>query len=150
MGKCVVILHFFMYSLFVLLALNCACLGALQYWLGYVCKCEASVHKSMCNCFFTRMKQPRTFPTICCNSCTIAMFKAGSQQLLAVQIANTGNSTVDGDMEQLFRASRPRTMHCMCSYTCTKGFQLWTLTFQTCKGIGRIVFHVENTRWEIR
>ena len=33
---------------FVLLALNCARLGALQYWLGYICKCEASVHKSTC------------------------------------------------------------------------------------------------------
>ena len=102
MRKCVVILHFFMYSLFVLLALNCACLGTLQYWLGYVCKCEASVHKSTCYCFFTRMKQPCTFPTIFGNPCTTAMFKAGSQQLLAVQIANTGTSTVDGDMEQLF------------------------------------------------
>ena len=27
---------------FVLLALKCAHLDALQYWLGYVCKCEAS------------------------------------------------------------------------------------------------------------
>ena len=40
---------------FVLLALNCARLGALKNWLGYVCKCEPSTHRS-------RMKQPRTFP----------------------------------------------------------------------------------------
>ena len=36
---------------FVLLAWNCACLSALQYWLGYVCKCKASAYKSMCYCF---------------------------------------------------------------------------------------------------
>ena len=39
----VVILHFFVYVhavylSFVLLALNCACLSALQYYLGYACK----------------------------------------------------------------------------------------------------------------
>ena len=31
------------------------------YWLGYVCKCEASKHKSMCYCFFTRTKRRHTF-----------------------------------------------------------------------------------------
>ena len=36
--------------------------------------------------------------------------KPRSQQLLAVQTANTGSSTVDGDTEQLFQASRPCTM----------------------------------------
>ena len=36
---------------FVLLAWNCACLSALQYWLGYVCKCKASAYKSTCYCF---------------------------------------------------------------------------------------------------
>ena len=55
--------------------------------------------------------------------CTTAMFKARSQQLLAVRMANTGTSTVDGDTEQLFRASEPGTMHCVCSYACAKGFQ---------------------------
>ena len=54
------------------------------------------------------------------------------KQLLAVWMANTRTSTVDGDMEQHFRASGPRTMHHMCSYACAKGFQLWTLTFQKC------------------
>ena len=107
---------------FVLLALNCACLGALQYWLGYVCKCETSARRSTCY-------KDETI-TICSNPCTTAMFKVGSQQLLAIRRANTGTSTVDGDTEQHFRAREPCTMHCMCSYTCTKGFQLWTLTFQ--------------------
>ena len=37
------------------------------------------VHKSMCNCFFTGMKQPRTFPTIFGNPCAITTFKAKSQ-----------------------------------------------------------------------
>ena len=58
---------------------------------------------------FTRMKQPYTFPTICRNPCTTATFKAGSQQLLVVQMANTRTSTVDGDTKQLFRASGPHT-----------------------------------------
>ena len=144
-----VILHFFMYSLFVLLALNCACLGALQYWLGYVCKCEASVHKSTCYCFFTRMKQPRTFPTICSNPCTTAMFKAGSQQLLAVRIANTRTSTVDGDIWNNFFRPADLVPCIACAPThVQKGFN-FELTFQTCKGIRKIIFHVENTRWGI-
>ena len=36
---------------FVVLAWNCARLSALQHWLGYVCKCKASMWKSMCYCF---------------------------------------------------------------------------------------------------
>ena len=64
------------------------------------------------------------------NPCTSAALKARSQQLLAVQMANTGASTVDGDTEQLFQASGPRTMHSMCSCACTKGFQLSTCTSQ--------------------
>ena len=69
-----------------------------------------SVRKSTCYCFFTRVKQLCTFPTIFGNP----------------SMANTGNSTVDGDMEQLFSASGPLSMHHMCSYACAKGFQLWT------------------------
>ena len=56
----------------------------------------------MCYCFFTRMKQPHTLPTICNNPCTRTTFKAGSQQLLATQMANTLTNTVDRDTEQLF------------------------------------------------
>ena len=106
-----VILHFCVQFIFhfVLLALNCLCLGALQYWLGYVCKCEASTCKSMCYCFFTRMKQPCTFPMICRNPCATATFKSGNQQLLAVRMANKGTSTLDGDTEQLFGASGPHS-----------------------------------------
>ena len=98
-------------------ALNCACLGALQYWLGYVCNCEASMRKSMCYCFFTRTKQPHTFHTICSNPCATATFKAGSQQLLAIRMANTGTSTVDGDTKQPLG---PVDLHCVCSYTCAR------------------------------
>ena len=36
--------------------------------------------------------KPLTFPTICSNPCAAAMFKTGSQQLLAIQMANTGTS----------------------------------------------------------
>ena len=80
--------------------------------------------------FFTSTKQRCTFPKICSNPCPTATFKTGSQQLLGVRMANTGTSTVDGDMEQLFWASRPLTMHCMCSYACAKDFQLETkITF---------------------
>ena len=43
-----------------------------------------------------------------------------SQQLLAIQMANTGTSTVDGDTKQLFWASRPCIMHCICSNTRAK------------------------------
>ena len=68
--------------------------------------------------FFTRRKQPCTFLTIHSNPCANAMFKAGSQQLLDVQIANTGISTVDGDTKQLFWASGPPTMQYMCCYAC--------------------------------
>ena len=39
---------------FVLLALNCTGLGALQYWLSYVSKCEARAHKSMCYRLFSQ------------------------------------------------------------------------------------------------
>ena len=42
------------YLPFVLLALNCTGLGALQYWLSYVSKCKASAHKSMCYRLFSQ------------------------------------------------------------------------------------------------
>ena len=64
--------------------------------------------------------------------CATATFKVGSQQLLAIQMANNGASTLDKDMEQLFQASEPHTMPCTCSYTCARkafSFELWL-----CKG----------------
>ena len=97
------------------------CLGALQYWLNYTCKCKASAHRSTCCCFFfTRVKQLRTFPTICSNSSTIATFKVRSQQLLVVQMANTRTS---GDTEQLFQANGPCFMHRMFPTHAQKAFQ---------------------------
>ena len=46
---CLCVVQFIFY--FVVLAWNCARLGALQYWLGYICKCKASAYKSTCYCF---------------------------------------------------------------------------------------------------
>ena len=76
--------------------------------------------------FFTRVKQPRTFPTICSNLCATATFKAGCQQLPAVWRANTWTSRVDGDTEQLFGPAD--LVSCItCVLHMHKGFQLWTL-----------------------
>ena len=41
----------------------------------------------------------------------------------------TETSTVDGDVEQLFRVSRPCTMCFMCSYACAKGFHFLSFDF---------------------
>ena len=119
-GKVCDCFAFFVYMFifpFVLLALYCACLGALQYRLDYIYKCEASTHKSTCYWFFARTKQPHTFPMICSNPCATAMFKASSQQLQAIRMANTGTSTVDMRPGTTFLDHRPHTMHQMCSYT---------------------------------
>ena len=76
--------------------------------------------------FFTRMKQPRTFPP------QLAAIHVQSQQLLGIPMANTETSSVDGDTKQLFGATGPRNRHWMCSYTCVKAFKL--LAFKECKG----------------
>ena len=49
--------------------------------------------------------------------------QAGSQQLLAIQMVNTGVSTVDGDMGTTFPGQADFVL-CMCFNTCAKGFQL--------------------------
>ena len=81
--------------IFVLMAINFACLGALQYWLSYICKCKASVRKFRCHFFHKATHLPH-------NIHGASTFKTGNQQLLAVWMANAGISTVDGDMEQFF------------------------------------------------
>ena len=72
--------------------------------------------------FFTRTKQPRTFPTICSNLCATGTFKAGCQQLPAVPRANTRTSRVDGDTEQIFRTADLVLYALHVFYTCTKAF----------------------------
>ena len=145
MGKVCVILCFFVYKLCMP---GFPAVLAWLHWQGQN-KC---VHKSTCYCFFTKTKQSlhATFPMICHNPWATTMFKPRSHQLLPVWMANTGTSPVDGDTEQLFWASGPRTVHRMCSYACAKGFQLWTLTFKKCKG-GietkiKFICHVEKTK----
>lgn len=54
------------------------------------CKCKASMCKSTCFCFFTRTKQPHTSQqSAATGPCATATFKAESQHLLAIQMANT-------------------------------------------------------------
>ena len=127
----VVIFHF------VLLALNCARQGSLECWLGYICKCEASGHKSTCYCFFfTRTKQPRTFPTICSNPCTTAVFKARSQQL-ATDRSNGQHwdqySSQDGDMKQLLWDSGPVPCIASVSTHAQNAFNFKLGLFKKCK-----------------
>ena len=49
--------------------------------------------------------------------------QAGSQQLLAIQMVNTGASTVDGDIGTTFLGQADPVL-CMCFNPCAKGFQL--------------------------
>ena len=84
----VVILYFFVCVQFifhfVLLALNFARLGALQYLLGYASTCKVCVCKSTCYYFFHKDKTTAHLPMICSNPWATAKFKAESQQSLAV------------------------------------------------------------------
>ena len=93
-------------------------------------------------CFFLflffsqgQKKQTHIFPTICSNPWATPTFKAQKPAvILAVQTANTGSTTVDGDTEHLFHASRPCTMDRMAF-----NFGLWL--FKRCKGrIGMKLF----------
>ena len=96
---------------YVLLALNCTYLGALQYLLGYV----------------SSAKQVRTDPRATNHDMQQSIHYSYIQSRKpAVTGCSSGASPVDGDgdTDQLFGASRPRTMHYMCSYTCTEGFEL--------------------------
>ena len=115
-------------------------------WLRF--KYATNAHRSTSHHFFTRKKQPCTFPVICSDPCTTATSKARNQQLLAI----TGTSTVDGDMKQLFWASRSCIMHYMCSHTCAnwKAFNLELWLFKRCQG-GietkiKFIFHVEKEK----
>ena len=90
----------------------------------------------------------RTFPRYATiHGLYIATFKTESQQLLAVLMANTGTSTVDGDTEQLFRGQR--TLYCAsCVPTQAEkafNFEIWFFE----KSIGDIetkIYHVEKTK----
>ena len=85
----VVILYFFVCVQFifhfVLLALNFARLGVLQYLLGYASTCKVCVcanpHATI---FFHKDKTTAHLPMICSNPWATAKFKAESQQSLAV------------------------------------------------------------------
>ena len=62
---------------------------------------------------------------------------------MAIRMGNTGTSTVDGNTEQLFLASRLGAC-VMCSYACTEAFN-----FELGKGgIAKITFilYVEKTK----
>ena len=110
---------------FVILTLNCArwvpCSTGLAT-LASAKQVHADPHATV---FLPRTKQPHTFPTICSN-----LFKAGSQQLLAIWMVNTRTSTLRGDTEQLFWASGPCIM---CSYACAKAFNFELWLFKKCK-----------------
>ena len=129
--------------LFIFLVLNCAHLDALQYWLGYICKCEASAHKS--TWYITRTKQLCTSPMICSIPYAATTFKTRRQQLTGHLNGQHWDQYSRWRHRTTFWANGPHTMHHMCSYTCTKGFQLWTLTFQKRKG-AIIYFHVEENK----
>ena len=91
--RCVVVLRFFVYVqfffYFVLLALNCAHLGKLQYWLGCTCKREASKHTQIHMLLFFHKDETTTHLPYDMQQSMCYTFKAGSQQLLAIQVANT-------------------------------------------------------------
>ena len=98
--------------------------------LAWLCLQVQSKHMQIHVLFFTRTKQPCTFPTIICgNLCTAAMFKTESQQWPAVQMANTGTSIVDGYEEKLFRVSGPiiACVLCICKRLSTLNFDFWKL-----------------------
>lgn len=113
-------------------------------WLRF--KYATNAHRSTSHHFFTRKKQPCTFPMICSDPCTTATSKARNQQLLAI----TGTSTVDGDMKQLFWASRSCIMHYMCSHICAN----WKVfNFELVKVVLRQKFNLfsmwKKRSWEI-
>ena len=73
---------------FLLLALNCACLSALQY-----CNCEASAYKSTCYSLFTRTKQHTLSPRYAAiHALQLRSKPEASMQLLAVRMVNNGTS----------------------------------------------------------
>ena len=95
-----------------------ACL-CLQVWSKY-----AQIH--MLLLFFFKNETTTHLPHDVQQSCAMATFKCGSQQLLAIWMADTGTSTVDGDTEHL-RASRPRIMNACVPTHVAKAFsfKLW-------------------------
>ena len=77
---------------------------ALQYWLDYIYKCEANtqIHVLM---FFHKDETTTHLPRNMQQSMRYNYIQSH------IRMANTRTSTVDGDMEQLFWASKPLTMH---------------------------------------
>ena len=127
--RCVVILRSLCTAYLVPLALHCARLGDLQYWLHLQ---MWSKHMQIpMLLFFSRMKQPHSFPTptICSNPCATAMFKTGSHELLVVRMANTGTSKVDGDTKHLTFLGQQTSYHASHVFLLMLK-RLWTLTSQ--------------------
>ena len=98
-----------------------ACL-CLQVWSKYVC---TNPHATV---FYFKNKTTTHLPHDMQQSCTMATFKCGSQQLLAIWMAHTGTSTVDGDTEHL-RVSGPRIMNA-CVLRMRERLSTLNLTFQ--------------------
>ena len=97
-----------------------ACL-CLQVWSKY-----AQIHMLLYFFFFYKNETTTHLPHDMQQSCAMATFKCGSQQLLAIWMADTGTSTVDGDTEHP-RASRPRIMNACVPTHAEKAFnfKLW-------------------------
>jgi len=124
-----VILRFFVYVQFmfhfVLLALKCAHLDALQYWLGYICKCKASaqIHVLL---FFHKDVTTTHLP----HDISIHALQLYSKPRLNGQHLDQYSRWRHGTNSS---GQQTYTMHHMCSYACSKSFQLWTLTLQKYK-----------------
>lgn len=89
--------------------------------------CKVTVPGPTCFSSFIVMKHPGTLCYIisyvtmrCNNSCATAAFKTRSQQLLAIWMAITSASIVDGDMKQLTFCGKVDllSMQCMCTMRC--------------------------------